>query len=146
MKPVNKFGTDLQRILPSKIAPDVGIGNTNININKKLPYNIQKVDKTSSGELAMLIETIDSLKDDFLDIDEFISYLKEELNTQNFSNTRINLERDLAVAKIESEKIQNELITYNDKRFDLLRDYLKAENDSSAQLQGIVNLLSKEIS
>ncbi len=146
VKPVNKFGTDLQRILPSKIAPDVGIGNTNININKKLPYNIQKVDKTSSGELAMLIETIDSLKDDFLDIDEFISYLKEELNTQNFSNTRINLERDLAVAKIESEKIQNELITYNDKRFDLLRDYLKAENDSSAQLQGIVNLLSKEIS
>jgi len=94
----------------------------------------------------MLIETIDSMKNDFLDIDEFISYLKEELNTQNFSNTRINLERDLAVAKIESEKIQNELIAYNDKRFNLLRDYLKAENDSSAQLQGIVNLLSKEIS
>lgn len=94
----------------------------------------------------MLIEMIGSMKNDFLDVDEFKLYLKEELNTQNFSNTRIDLERDLAVAKIESEKIQNELIAYNDKRFDLLRNYLKAENDNSAQLQGIVNLLSKEIS
>jgi len=49
VKPVNQFGTDLQRIIPAKVAPDVGIGSTNININKKLPYNIQKVDKTSSG-------------------------------------------------------------------------------------------------
>ena len=50
------------------------------------------------------------------------------------------------MAKIESEKIQDDLIVYNNKKFDLLRDYLSAENDNTAQLRNIVDLLNSDVS
>ncbi len=40
VRPVNKFGTDLQNVLPKKIGEDVGIQSTKINLNKQIPYHI----------------------------------------------------------------------------------------------------------
>ena len=56
------------------------------------------------------------------------------------------LQRQMRVAQIESEQLQDELIEYNDMRFSLLRDYLSQENDSNAELQNIVDLMSQDVS
>lgn len=144
VKPINSFHTDLQRQIPVKIAPDVGIGSTRININPKLPYNIQKDGNKSLSTLAAILDKIDNDKQVLLGIDDFVSYLSEQFDVSDLSYNRISLERELAKARIESEKIQNELIVYNDKRFGLFRDYLKAENDNNAQLQNLINLLLDE--
>jgi hypothetical protein len=141
VKPVNQFRTDLQRQVPVKVAPDVGIGSTRINIKPKLPYNIQKDNKTSSSSLFGMLESINNDKDVFLEIDEFVTYLLDQYDTSDLRDNRISLERELTKARIESEKIQNELIAYNDKKFDLLKDYLNAENDNNAHLQNLIKLL-----
>lgn len=141
VKPVNKFGTDLQNILPKKVGEDVGIQSTKIDLNKKIPYNIEKDIHTASGFMAQIFAELESEKDVFLDVEDFTTYLLSELDDPEFADIRIALERELSVARIESEKVQNELVAYNDKKFDLLRDYLSAENDNNAQLRNIIDLL-----
>lgn len=48
VKPVNKFGTDFQNILPKKIGEDIAIQGKKIDLNKKLPYNLEKSIHTAS--------------------------------------------------------------------------------------------------
>lgn len=62
-----------------------------------------------------MLESINNDKDVFLEIDEFVTYLLDQYDTSDLRDNRISLERELTKARIESEKIQNELIAYNDK-------------------------------
>lgn len=48
------------------------------------------------------------------------------------------------MARVEADQLEGELTAYNNKRFDILRDYLSAESDSNAHLQNIVDLISSD--
>lgn len=74
-------------------------------------------------------------------MEDFSDHLLRELDDPRFADQRSILNRELSVARIESKKVQNELIAYNDRRFDLLKDYISAENDNNAQLRNIIDLL-----
>ncbi len=84
-------------------------------------------------------------KNVFLEIDNFISHITRELDASEFSGQILSLQSELKAAKIESEKTQNELIAYNDKKFDLLKEFVSSESDNVAHLQNIVDLLNTEI-
>ncbi len=48
------------------------------------------------------------------------------------------------MAQTEADQAEKELTTYNNKRFDMLRDYLSAESDNSAHLQHVIDLMSRD--
>ena len=96
--------------------------------------------------ISQLVSEMENEKDVYLEVEDFAQYLLSELDSSEFSEVATSLKRELAVVKIESEKVQNELIVYNNKKFDLLRDYLSAENDNTAQLRNIVDLLNSDTS
>ena len=96
--------------------------------------------------ISQLVSEMENEKDVYLEVEDFAQYLLSELDSPEFSEVTTSLKRELAVVKIESEKIQNDLIVYNNKKFDLLRDYLSAENDNTAQLRNIVDLLNSDVS
>lgn len=96
--------------------------------------------------MASLFANFDDNKDVFLDTDEFTSYILTELDNPEFSLHREKLQKELESTRITTLKTQNELIAYNDKKFNLLKDYVASENGDIAKLQNIVNLLNKDIS
>lgn len=96
--------------------------------------------------ISQLVSEMENEKDVYLEVEDFAQYLLSELDSSEFSEVATSLKRELAVVKIESEKVQNDLIVYNNKKFDLLRDYLSAENDNTAQLRNIVDLLNSDTS
>ena len=68
-----------------------------------------------------------------------------EFNTPELSSNRIFLQKELRSAQIMADSLQKELITYNDKRFSLLKEYVNSESDNIAHLQSIVDLLKTDI-
>lgn len=68
-----------------------------------------------------------------------------EFDTPELSSHRISLQKELRSAQIMADSLQKELITYNDKRFSLLKEYVNSESDNIAHLQSIVDLLKTDI-
>lgn len=95
--------------------------------------------------MASLFESFEKDKDVFLDIDEFTSYIMNQLDVPEFTNNRDLLKRELRTASIDAIKTQNELLAYNDKKFNLLKEYVASDNDDIAKLQNIMNLLNTEL-
>ncbi len=79
-------------------------------------------------------------------MDDFASYIMSEFNAPEFATNRMALKKELKSAGIMAQKMEKELIAYNDTRFSLLKDYIGSENDNVAHLQNIVNLLNTEVS
>ncbi len=67
------------------------------------------------------------------------------MDKPEFLGHALSLQKELKNAQIESEKVQNELIANNDKKFNLLKEYVSSESDNVAHLQNVVDLLNKEI-
>jgi hypothetical protein len=144
--PINQFSTDLNLAIPKQIIDNVSVPSQNIDINAKLEsYNTPDEVHTATGKIARLYEILEQEKDIYLEIDAFGEYLLAQLESSGQSVARLSLQSELATADIESQQVQDDLIAYNDTRYSLLKDYLSAENDSTAQLQNIVDLLTSEL-
>lgn len=96
--------------------------------------------------MSYLFENIENEKDVFLEVDEFTSHLMSEMSAPEFAGHRDALKKELKTASINALKTQNELIAYNDKKYNSLKDYIASENHDIAILQNIANLLNKDIS
>ena len=144
--PINQFSTDLNLAIPKQIIDNVSIPSQNMDINAKLEsYNTPDEVHTATGKIARLYEILEQEKDMYLEIDAFGDYLLAQLESSGQSVARLSLQSELATADIESQQVQDDLIAYNDTRYSLLKDYLSAENDNTAQLQNIVDLLTREL-
>lgn len=144
--PINQFSTDLNLAIPKQVIDNVSIPSQNIDINAKLEsYNTPDEVHTATGKIARLYEILEQEKDMYLEIDAFGDYLLAQLESSGQSVARLSLQSELTTAAIESQQVQDDLIAYNDTRYDLLKDYLSAENDNTAQLQNIVDLLTREL-
>ncbi len=144
VKPVNAFQTDLKLGIPSKIGEDLSVPSVRVRIPQT--YNFENNSKTATWLIAELNAMIEADKNVSLDIDEFRDHIISEFSAPEFTNNRLALQRELKTARIDAEKIQNELIAYNDKRFSLLKEYVTSESDNVAHLQNIVDLLNEDMS
>ena len=145
VKPINSFQTDLQRSIPNKIGTDVTVPSVKIDARPGA-YIPDSNTQSLPQRITTMLDTMTHEKDIFLNSDDFASYLIEQFQQPEFAHNSIALQSELATARIESNKIQNDLIAYNDKRFALMREYLSAESDNNAELQNIIDLFSKELS
>jgi hypothetical protein len=146
VKPVNSFQTDIQLGMPKKIGEDVSIQSVRVDANPKLPYNIEEKMHPATTMITKLVETLEANKDVFLDVDEFSKYMMSEFSGPEFANNRTTLQKELRSAQIMADSVQKELLVYNEKRFQVLKDYVSSEGDNIAHLQNIADLLNKDIS
>lgn len=142
VKPVNQFQTDLNLAMPTKVGSDIGVQGVDMTIKPKLPYNIEDGDNVDRKILTSIIDQFEADKDIFMDIDQFTSYILEQLDTKELRSNRIALEKELVRVGHETQKIEKELLAYNDKRFNLLKEYVSSENSDIAYLQSIVNMMN----
>jgi FG-GAP-like repeat len=144
VRPINEFQTDLQSAIPSSIGTNMAIPSVRIDARPGA-----YIDTNSSGTLpdrvAKMVENIDRDKNIFLEIADFAKLLGTELDAPELSQAHAHLQRWLRVTELESQELQDTLTQYNNTKFSLLRDYLSRENDSNAELQNIVDLISHDI-
>lgn len=84
VRPINKFNTDLQNMIPSQIGNDVNIPGANINLNNKLPLQIEKNIQTLTGKIAQEYKKLAQDKDVYLEIDDFIAQITTALSAPEF--------------------------------------------------------------
>ncbi len=140
--PLNKFGADLGRSIPAKIAPDVNLSTpTNINLN-----NLQSAVPAWSGSMIdTYIADLEREKDILLDTDEFAAYLTSELNANPELKPLSPIITDgMRTAAVDAKKETDALLAYQASRFDLLRDYVGVQYDETANMQHIIDLLTTE--
>ena len=130
--------------IPSKIGSDVIIPSVQVNI-KPSSYVPKNPDEVLPVRVATMLDTLTKEKDIFLEVGQFTQYLIGQLSTPEFAHNQFSLKKELRTTEIEAKTLQNELMSYNDKRFDLIKDYIVAESDNTAHLQNIVDLLKKDI-
>lgn len=80
----------------------------------------------------------------FLEVEDFKKYILTQLTKPEFTQSRLALVGELESARLEAKKTENELVVFNNKKFDLLKEYISSETDDIAKLQNIVDLLEKE--
>ena len=137
VKPINSFGTDLQRSIPSQIAPNVtvpGIPNQRIDV--------PPVSQEDHQSVTDMIAAMEADADVYYDIDEFIHYFRDQLVQAGLYNTiGAQMDRELLAARTHAQKVQNELLEYNQKRFSLLKAFIREEESKTARTQNIIDLL-----
>jgi hypothetical protein len=141
--PLNQFGADLGRALPAKIAPDVNLSTpTNINLNNV----IQSSAHTWSGwTVDGYIADLERDRDVLLDTDMFSSYLMTELDAvPELAHLTETITTGMHKADIDSQKETDALLAYQTSRFDLLREYVSAQYDETANMQHIIDLLTRD--
>ena len=141
VKPINQFKTDLQMGIPSKIAPDIAIPNQDIKL-KLDSFNFDT--DIGTGAVAQILESIEKDKDALLDVDAFKTVIMDNMTDPVLVQARYNLKKELATVALESQQVEKDIISYNANKWNLLRSYLKLENDNNAHLQGIIDLISND--
>ncbi|MBC7503535.1 VCBS repeat-containing protein [Candidatus Gracilibacteria bacterium] len=144
VKPINSFQTDIQGIIPKKIGTDIIVPSVKVNIKPRTYLQDMKIQSLPQSVTTM-IDIMNREKDIFLDTDHFASYLIEQFQQPELVHNNISLRRELATARIESDALENDITTFNNERFTLMREYLSAESDTNAELQNIVDLFSQEM-
>ncbi len=141
--PLNQFGADLGRAIPAKIAPDIDLSTpTNINLNN----NIQSSTHTwSGGIIDGYIASLERDKDVFMDTDEFATYLTSVFTTTSeLAHLAPEVTHGMRAAALDAKRETDELLAYHASRYNLLRDYVSAQYDETANMQHIIDLLTKE--
>lgn len=141
VKPINNFTTDLSRGVPKKLMDDINIEGKNININ--LQTNMGQ-----SGSVAKIQDMIQSFQQENkeeVSVDNFVTFFRSEIEKAGLYGTLgASLNEDLARAHADQIAQTQELIEYNERRFDMLRQYIQAEYDDTAKVQQIIKMLTEE--
>lgn len=90
------------------------------------------------------VASIEAQKDDFLSVDEFTEYFKKELTAAGLIKNRDQLDRELRVAKLESQALQKNLEDFNTKKFNTLKKLIETEERKTGELQNIIDALTEE--
>ena len=117
-----------------------------MNLNQKLNFHLE-----NDPELAVLKKILSDftleMEEDantFLEVEDFKTYILTQLMAPEFTQNRLALVGGIESARLEAKKTQDELTQFNDKKFNLLKDYITSESDDVAKLQNIVDLLQQE--
>jgi hypothetical protein len=138
VKPLNQFRTDFARI-PKKIAPDLDISTPqNKTINLQSSIDIEKTDISDMAELSQVLRNYAS---EMLDVEEFTPYIREEMLRARMDVSK--LDRALWVARRDADTLGAELITRHEQQMQWLRDYLRAEEAETRELERSIDRLSK---
>ncbi len=138
VKPINSFTTDLSRWLPNNIWSDVNIQSQKINIKPQT----NTVEDVMMAYLKSEVEHFITENSESLDIEDAKTILISEMKKSGLpAHMVLELQNMLHSAREHQEWITNELVAYNDARFDLIRKYIQAEYDETAELQNIVDAL-----
>ncbi len=91
--------------------------------------------------LSPIIAQMEADKDIFYDTEEFYNYFKNELIRSGFVAQAVDLDRKMNAARIDAQKVQKDIIEYNQQKFSHLREYIKEQERKTGEMQNIVDLL-----
>ncbi len=92
VKPINEFQTDFQNGIPSKVGTDVGVPSVGVDIKPGASLD-QKETETLPNRVTRIMKDIQTEKDVFFEIDDFITYLSRALDVPELSTVATSLER-----------------------------------------------------
>ena len=142
VEPINEFGADIGRSIPKDIAPDINI-STPQNIDIKLDAFLTEGDPVA--KIKNLLSEVQKYAHDEMEVDSFIAYIKNEFQQHPETTESIALlDKSLAKAYLQAQDTQNEMLAYNEKRFNILREYIQDQYDETAKMQNIIDLLTKK--
>ncbi len=139
--PINQFNADLGRWIPKKIGEDINIAtpnNIDINLQSFLPPGTNEI-------IAEYRNILEQDKDITLDVDDFAQELKSQMaSTPELAHLAPKLTESIRKSWLESDALTQELQIYQQKRFDILREYIKLQHDETSTMQNIVDMLTQE--
>lgn len=128
-------------MIPTQLAPDVNISapkSIDINLQSQLP---------ESGVVAELIAQLEHDSTTLVDQDTLIDMMRAVYReTPELANLSQTFERELALAHTDADRETKELLRSNTDKFSRITEYLEKQQDETAQLQNIVDLLRKNTS
>ncbi len=146
VKPINKFGADLTRIIPKKIWPDINLSNpANINLPRQGSLDPRGTSQPFSLLENLLTESIARLEQDkntLLGLEEFIPYFHSQLSLAGQDTKKF--ENSLTKVRIESDAFTKNLQNENKKWFTLLREYLHTEEAENKSLQKTLDTIEND--
>lgn len=137
--PINEFGADMQRDIPTKVGEDVTLNPQNLRIDADLKRD-GSVDV--QGFLQSVIARVEENRDIHLETEDFASYLLWELAQSGNSHIALAIEDQLRKAQAEEKKETELLLAYHASRTNVLIDYVQKKDRENALLQEIVDTLS----
>lgn len=172
VEPINAFSTDLAGKLPAQLGENIRIDSPlpgNIHLDLSTPErannsleNIQQdmenatenardsLENAAEGLtgyqnlLAPIIAEMEADADEFLDVNAFATYFRGQLVDAGFDAVIEKLDHDMAVARVESEKLTQSLEDHNRERYRLMREFIREEERKTGKMQNLVDMLRAE--
>ena len=142
VEPINEFGADIGRSIPKDIAPDINI-STPQNIDVKLDAFLTEGDPIA--KIKNLLSEVQKYAHDEMEVESFITYIKNEFQQHPETTESIALlDKSLEKAHLQAQDTQNEMLAYNEKRFNVLREYIQDQYAETAKMQNVIDLLTKK--
>lgn len=139
--PLNEFTADLGRGIPKKVGENIDISspaNIEVDLQSSLPAGL-------TGSIARGIEQLERDKDILLDTDEFATALVSEFESNpELAHLTQGVRDGMRMATVDAEREQNELLSYNDHKYDILKEYIWLQYDETANMQHVIDLLTEE--
>lgn len=117
-----------------------------IHIDASSPQSLKNsIPKQSSYNLLdPIIKEIESDANITHTVNEAIAYFDAGLRDIGQSKRADELQATLVATQLESQKLQNDLIQYQTERGNIIREFIKEQENNVAEIQNIVDMLRDE--
>lgn len=141
VEPINQFGADLGRGMPTKVGEGVNIStpsNIDINLQGSVVPDIRNF-------VTDYIDGLERDKDIMYTTDEFATALIAELSSTDELSGNVGRIRDeLRRSALDVANEEKELLAYNETKYDILTQYIQTQYDETAYMQNIIDLLTTD--